>query len=109
MAPPTAPQAAARDRVELRRVTALQRHPAAELLPDMDSEAFRAFVADIRARGVQVPLDVTGEGVVVDGHLRLRAAATLNLSQVPVRVVAPEDEVEYLLLAAISRRNLSPS
>jgi N6-adenosine-specific RNA methylase IME4 len=95
--------------VELRPLTGLYRHPAAGVLPEMEAEAFRAFVVDVRERGVQVPLDITAAGVVLDGHLRLRAAATLNLSCVPVRVVAPADEVEYLLRAAISRRHLTAS
>jgi N6-adenosine-specific RNA methylase IME4 len=63
----------------------------------------------IRERGIQVPLDVTAAGVVMDGHQRLRAAITLGLSEVPVRVVTPEDEVEYLMLAALRRRHLSAS
>jgi ParB-like chromosome segregation protein Spo0J len=62
----------------------------------------------MQRRGLQVPLDVNGENVVLDGHLRLRAAHELGLAEVPVRIVNPPDEVEYLVLAALQRRQLEP-
>jgi N6-adenosine-specific RNA methylase IME4 len=75
----------------------------------MAEGAYEAFQNDIKARGLQVPLEITGGGVVLDGRERLRAARELNLDSVPVRVVAPADELEYMLLAAIERRQLSIS
>src|SRR5206468_872328 len=45
---------------------------------------------------------------VLDGHLRLQAAQELGLAEVEVRIVNPQDEVEYLLLAAVQRRQLEP-
>lgn len=75
----------------------------------MDARAYEAFVADVRERGIVVPLAISPSGMVLDGHHRLRAAAALGLSHVPVVVVDPEDEVEYLLLAALRRRHLSAS
>jgi len=67
------------------------------------------LVEDIRRRGLLVPLEITKMNVVLDGHLRLRAATELGLEQVPVRLVAPPDQVEYMLLAALQRRQLTPS
>ena len=77
--------------------------------PELDADAYRAFVADLKQRGLQVPLDITNAGVVLDGHLRLRAANELGWEKLEVRVVEPADEVEYLLLAALQRRQLSKS
>src|SRR5581483_11947356 len=108
MAKPSTPAARA-GRLESRPLSRLQRHPAASFLPGMTGDAFWAFVDDVRQRGVQVPLDITAHDVVLDGHLRLRAAAHLALSELLVRVVEPEDEVEYLLRAALNRRHLSAS
>ncbi len=74
----------------------------------MDATRFRALLADIAERGILVPLEITAEGVVLDGHQRLRAARELGHTHAPVRVVAPHDEVEHMLLAALQRRDLNP-
>jgi ParB-like chromosome segregation protein Spo0J len=71
-----------------------------------EAEALRE---DIAGRGIQVPLEITEAGVVLDGRMRHRAALDLGLDAVPVRVVEPPDEVEYMLLAALRRSHLEPS
>jgi len=95
--------------VEFRLVGSLQPHEQAALLPGLGAKAYRAFLADLKQRGLQAPLEITDAGVVLDGHLRLRAALELGWEKVEVRVVSPPDEVEYLLLAALQRRQLSQS
>jgi N6-adenosine-specific RNA methylase IME4 len=92
--------------VALRQVADLRPHPQAGLVPALSGEEYIAFRADIGRRGIQVPLEVTAEGVVLDGHARLRAARELRLAEVPVRVIAPEDELEHILRAALLRRQL---
>jgi N6-adenosine-specific RNA methylase IME4 len=52
---------------------------------------------------------VTAAGVVLDGHHRLRAASELGLAEVPVRVVAPCDELAHMLRMALLRRQLEKS
>ena len=94
---------------ETRLIQELREHPQAALVPSMADEEYAAFLADVKGRGLLTPLEVTGEGVVLDGHHRLRAARELQLSEVPARVVAVEDEVEHMLLSALRRRNLSAS
>jgi ParB family chromosome partitioning protein len=96
--------------VELRAVHDLQPHPeAAKLLPPLSGQDYRAFLADVRERGLLVPLEITEAGTILDGHLRFRAARDLGLEQVPARVVSPPDEVEHLFLNALQRRHLSQS
>jgi N6-adenosine-specific RNA methylase IME4 len=68
-----------------------------------------ALLADVAERGFQVPLDITREGVLLDGRHRHGIALVLGLELVPVRIVDPPDEVEYMLLAALQRRQLSES
>jgi hypothetical protein len=68
-----------------------------------------AFLADIQEHGILEPIEITKAGVVLDGRHRLRAAQTLNLPRIPVRVVAPTDEVGYILRKGLQRRQLSPS
>jgi N6-adenosine-specific RNA methylase IME4 len=75
----------------------------------MQAIEWLSFLADVKERGVVTPLEITSEGVVLDGRHRLRAARELELAAVPVRVVEPEDEVSHMLLAALSRRQLTAS
>ena len=49
------------------------------------------------------------EGVVLDGRHRLEVARELGFARVPVRVVAPSDEVEHMVRAALARRHLNAS
>jgi len=46
---------------------------------------------------------------VLDGRQRLRVALELGLEQVQVRIVAPADELDHMLRAAILRRQLTAS
>lgn len=91
------------------RVEDLRFHPLADCVPPM-GEAERALLReDILARGIQAPLEATAEGVVLDGRHRLEMARELGLSRVPVYVVATDDEVAYMLRAALNRRHLTAS
>jgi N6-adenosine-specific RNA methylase IME4 len=87
----------------------LRLHEQAGVVPAMSEEEYRPFREDVRRRDVLVPIDVTREGVLLDGRQRFRAAGECGIGQVPVRVVAPADEVDYMLRAAVLRRQLSPS
>ena len=87
----------------------LHDHPRAELIPPMRSGEYAVLVADIGERGIAVPLDVNSRGEVLDGRHRLRAAGELGLESVPVRVVETEDELAYILRAAINHRHLDAS
>ena len=78
-------------------------------MPAMRRDEYHAFRADVAARGIHTPLDITVEGVVLDGHQRFRAATELALASVPTKIAEPADEAEYMLLAALRRRQLTPS
>jgi N6-adenosine-specific RNA methylase IME4 len=73
----------------------------------MFPDEYQAFVADVAANGIIDPLDITRRGVVLDGRHRLQAALETGLPRVPVRVVAPTDEVDYLVRRAVMRRQLT--
>jgi ParB-like chromosome segregation protein Spo0J len=66
----------------------------------MPPQEYAAFAADIEARGIQVPLEITAEGALLDGRHRLRAASELGIERLPVRIVAPADPHEHVLLAS---------
>jgi hypothetical protein len=75
----------------------------------MAAAEYEAFRADIAADGILCPLEITEEGLVLDGRQRLRAARELGLKAVPVRVIAVEDPLDFMLRAALLRRQLAPS
>jgi N6-adenosine-specific RNA methylase IME4/ParB-like chromosome segregation protein Spo0J len=95
--------------MEWRPPQALRPHQQAGLVPAMGRAEYEALRADVAERGLLVPLEITPAGVVLDGQQRLRAARELGLERLPVRVVAPEDELGYMLRAALLRRHLSQS
>jgi N6-adenosine-specific RNA methylase IME4 len=92
-----------------RRVAELRPHPHASEVPALSADEYDALKADLAQRGLQVPLEITATGVVLDGHARLRAALELGLAELEVLVVEPADELEHILRAALVRRQLSPS
>jgi N6-adenosine-specific RNA methylase IME4/ParB-like chromosome segregation protein Spo0J len=87
----------------------LAAHPHADRIPVMPEPEYAVFRADVAARGIQVPIEITAEGIVLDGRQRLRAARELSREAVPVRVVEVDDELEYMFRAAIMRRQLTAS
>jgi N6-adenosine-specific RNA methylase IME4 len=94
---------------ELRAITALRSHPDSAQIPVMPEGEYVAFRADVEERGILVPIEITADGVVLDGRQRLRAVRELGQERVPVRVVEVANEVEYMLRAAVLRRHLRPA
>jgi DNA modification methylase len=54
--------------------------------PRRNDDAVEAVARSIREFGFRVPIVVDGEGVIIAGHTRLKAAARLGLVKVPVHV-----------------------
>ena len=94
---------------DLRLTGSLRPHPAAALLPEIDKDGFAGLLTDIREHGIEDALAINHEDVVLDGHLRLRVAQRLGFETVPVRIVAPADETEYVLRSGLHRRHLTKS
>ena len=96
-------------RVSSRAVAGLREHPAALLVPVMTAAEFAAFKADIASHGIEQPLEITEDGVVLDGRHRLQAAREFDLKTVPVRVLNPTHPATYMVRVALQRRQLSAS
>lgn len=92
-----------------RPVAELRPHPQAGELPQLTGAELIALKEDVREHDLQVPLEITADGTVLDGHAHLQAAPEIGLSEVPVSIVDPPDPLAYMLLAALLRRQLSAS
>jgi N6-adenosine-specific RNA methylase IME4 len=77
------------------------------LIPRLGSREQQALLSDVQARGIQEPLVVNRRNVILDGHERLEVARKLELVSVPVRIVAPRDELKFMVQAALQRRQLN--
>jgi N6-adenosine-specific RNA methylase IME4 len=75
-------------------------------LPEAEHETLRK---DIETRGVLTPIEISPDGLVLDGRARLRAARELGHEVIGVKVVTPQDELEHILRAALHRRHLDAS
>ena len=54
------------------------------LLPPLSEEEYTLLKADIRARGVMIPIEIDSDGAILDGESRLRACRELGFQKVPV-------------------------
>ena len=83
-----------------------------QVLPDMPPEQYEALKADIAERGVMVPIDITEDGYILDGHHRHRACVELGITDYPVIVRPDLDEQERRVFARnnnMLRRHLALS
>lgn len=87
----------------------LRPHPRADVVPLPDPDTYNQMLEDIERRGIRVPLEITADGLVIDGRTRLRIAGTLGLPEVPVRVIETDDPFDYMVRAALMRRDLTQS
>lgn len=55
----------------------MKRRPPYQLLPPLEQEQFESLKADIRRRGVLVPIERDENGELLDGHHRMRAVEEL--------------------------------
>ena len=92
--------------VEMRRVEEVRPYPDNPRV--LSPEAIQAVANSIRAFGFRQPIVVDEEGVVIAGHMRLAAAVTLGLDEVPVHVAdsLTEDEARAYRLADNSTADL---
>jgi len=95
--------------IQRRAAGTLRPHPQKGAVPAMPADHYAVFKADVAARGLQVPLEITAAGIVLDGHERLRAAVELRFPELDVLIVSPNDELEHILLCALQRKHLSAS
>lgn len=87
--------------------------PLVPIREDMDAEAFRELVSNIREHGLMQPLVVTpvdGKYRLIAGYRRWRACIEAGLTTIPVveRVASEQDEVELMLSENLHREDPNP-
>jgi len=85
---------------------AIQFHGAANLF-SLDDENIDSLAADIKANGLQCPVELCDEKII-DGRRRWQACRMANVEPEYV-TVSPEDPVAYVLSLNLHRRHLTPS
>jgi site-specific DNA-methyltransferase (adenine-specific) len=66
--------------------------PPYQVFPDLSPDEFESLKRDIAERGVQVAIELTPEGEILDGHQRQRACRELGIRNYPRRIVSRLDD-----------------
>jgi hypothetical protein len=87
---------------------AIAPHPLLKRMPMMPDGEFEALAQDIGERGIEYPIQVVklgGDVVAVDGRHRLRAAAQLGLTEVPVVFREADQAADIIIGQLVHRRH----
>ena len=94
------------------RVSELREHPQqSETYADLNEHEFESLKRDIQTRGVRQPIEVTLNGMIVDGHQRVRACRELGIEEIDAVICQDDaqDEIDRsFVLANLLRRHLDP-
>lgn len=81
-----------------------------QLMPALTAEEYQSLKDDIKARGVQVPVEYDEQGNILDGHHRVQVCHELGITTWPrvVRIGMSEDQKrEHVLALNLNRRHLT--
>jgi len=95
--------------VETRPIGALRLHPDAEQVPLATAGDLDQLRASLREYGQQDPIDVSTDGLILDGRTRWTLLKELRGRTVQVRVVdvSELEQTHYIVDRALSRRHLT--
>jgi N6-adenosine-specific RNA methylase IME4 len=81
-----------------------------QLLFPLRAEEHAALEADIRARGVQVPIELDEDGTILDGHHRFEIATALGIEcpRIIRRGMTEQAKREHVIKLNLARRHLDP-
>ena len=95
--------------VQLRNIDEIKPY---ERNPRLNDNAVDAVAASLKEFGFRQPIVIDGDGVIVCGHTRYKAAKKLGLAKVPVHVakdLTPEQVKAYRLADNKTGDRLSPA
>jgi hypothetical protein len=84
--------------------------PKYQLLAPLRPEELAALEADVRERGILIPVETDEEGYVLDGHHRAEIAERLNLPcpKLVRRFGSEREKREHVIKLNLARRHLDP-
>jgi ParB/RepB/Spo0J family partition protein len=81
-------------------------HPVADLFPMMSEEELDELAEDIKANGLQFPIIVDEDGVLIDGRNRYEACRRAGVEPT-FETLDGQDPVAFIISANINRRHLT--
>lgn len=93
-------------------VNKLKKHPFnGVVFKDLDTNEFESLKRDIKDRGLQLPIEITSDNVIITGHQRVEVFKKLNFEYIEAKVredLDTEDKIkEHLIKDNILRRQLT--
>lgn len=91
------------------KISSLKRHPKQDIYLDEPKSKIQKLAADIKRNGQRVPIEISQDGVIIDGHCRLEAIKSLDQKTILAVQIDVEDDNELRqrhLEANINRRHL---
>lgn len=70
-----------------------------QVMPELDTDEYRALKNDIAENGVRVPITIDDEYTIIDGHHRAQACRDLGVEHPPFDIRSGLDEDEKISLA----------
>ena len=94
---------------DLRDLDSLRLHPDAEKVPLPDAADLRALRESLRENGQQDPIDLTPDGVILDGRTRWVLMRELGSTTIRVREIEmpSQQQTAYIIDRALARRHLT--
>ena len=94
---------------DLRDLDSLRLHPDAEKVPLPDAADLRALRESLRENGQQDPIDLTPDGVILDGRTRWTLLRELGAESIHVRIqdIPEGQQAAYMVDRAVARRHLT--
>ena len=85
-------------------------HPAAEVFPLLEGDAFEALVEDIRRNGLREPIWLHQDGRILDGRNRYRACGKVDVEPRFQTYIGPDDSIlPFVVSLNLFRRHLNES
>jgi ParB family chromosome partitioning protein len=78
---------------------------------ELDTDSYKALLESIRANGVQTPIAISPDKVVLDGHHRLKACKELDIKKIPAQVKKFDNELyeeRFAIITNTIRRQMTP-
>ena len=90
-------------------IDSLRLHPSAAQVPMPDKGDLRALQNSLRENGQQDPIDITSDGVILDGRTRWTLLHQEGATTIHARVVdiPPDQQVHWIVERALARRHLT--